>query len=170
VTFNRIAGADGYRIYRRMNGGALSLRYTRIGNTPAVFNDSTNLLFLTRYQYKVVPYRLIDGVYYNGPYSVGNSVITCPNTTRLSSVTATSNGFKLFWNKQKDCSGYYVYRKEGNGAFVKIATIGNPEKDFMIDGKALKNKNYRYYVVSYKRQPYGDIVLGKYLQSSIVKR
>ena len=170
VKYNKIAGADGYRIYRRMNGGAWSLRYTRTSNTPAVYKDSTNLLFLTKYQYKVVPYRLIEGVYYNGPYTVGNSVYTCPDTTRLSSVTAMSNGFKLRWNKQLSCSGYYVYRKEGNGAFVKIATITNPGRDYLIDSKALKNKSYRYYVVSYKKQLYGELVLGKYLQSSIVKR
>ena len=170
VTYNKIAGADGYRIYRRMNGGAWSLRHTRTSNTPEVFTDSTNLLFLNRYQYKVVPYRLIEGKYYNGPYSVGNSVITCPDTTRISSITPRSNGFKVTWNKQEDCSGYYIYRKEGSGAFKKIVTIGNPEKNYLVDSKALKNKNYRYYVVSYKRQPYGEVVLGKYLQSSIVKR
>ena len=170
VTYNKIAGADGYRIYRRMNGGAWSLRYTRTSNTPAVYKDSKNLLYLTTYQYKVVPYRLIEGVYYYGPYAVGNSVFTCPDTTRLSSVTKTSNGFKLRWNKQLKSSGYYVYRKEGNGAFVKIATIANPGRDYMIDSKALKNKSYRYYVVSYKKQLYGKLVLGKYLQSSIVKR
>ena len=170
VTYNKIAGADGYRIYRRMNGGAWSLRYTGKSNTPAVFTDSANLRYLTPYQYKVVPYRLIAGVYYNGPCSAGNSVFTCPNTTRLSSVTATSNGFRLCWNTQKNCSGYYVYRKEGNGAFIKIATIGNPNRNFMIDGKALKNKKYRYYVVCFRKQLYGKSVLGKYRQSSIVSR
>ncbi|MBP3900995.1 MAG: hypothetical protein J6D53_05955 [Blautia sp.] len=170
VTYNKIAGADGYRIYRRLDAGAWSLRETRKSNTPEVFTDTKNLYYLTKYQYKVVPYRLIDGVYYNGPYSVGNSVYTCPDTTRISSITTRSNGFMLTWNKQENCSGYYVYRKEGSGAYVKICTIGNPEKNYLIDNKALKNKYYRYYVVSFKRQLYGEYVPGKYLLSSIVKR
>lgn len=168
VRYNRIIGADGYRIYRRVNGGAWHLIYTRRSNTPEVYTDRQNLRYLYEYEYKAVPYRLIGGVYYDGPYYVAPLLVTNPGITRITSMARRPGGFRLIWNRQEKCSGYIVYRKAEGTGFQRIATIENPLMNYYIDNKALKNKKYVYAVVSYRRQLYGGVVFGKYLRSSIV--
>ena len=75
ISYNRITGADGYRIYRCEDWGEWELLYTRTSGTPAMYRDSYKLKRLRRYQYKVVPYRLIEGEKYDGPYSVSSTVM-----------------------------------------------------------------------------------------------
>jgi len=170
VSYKEIPGADGYRIYRRMNRGSWSLRYTRKSSTPAVFKDTKNLKYLTRYQYKVVPYRLINGVKYNLPASCGGTLITCPAKTTVSSVTKKSNGLQIKWNRQKACTGYVVYRRVAGGKYKRLMTIKDPNCRSVVDKKAVRGKKYQYYVVAYVKQFYKKNVFGKYKASRAVCR
>ena len=48
--------------------------------------------------------------------------VTLAKTT-LRSLTNAATGIKVTWSKVNKASGYYIYRKAGNGAYKKIATV-----------------------------------------------
>ncbi|MBQ9064578.1 MAG: hypothetical protein IJ123_03950 [Blautia sp.] len=171
VSYNKITGADGYRIYRRMNSGSWSLIYTRTSGTPAPLKDSKSLAFLNKYQYKVVPYRQINGVKYDMPYSCSGILITVPKVTAVSKINNTSNGLQIIWNRQISCTGYQVYRREGTtGEFKRIFTINDPSRLSVTDTKVVKGKKYQYYVKAFVKQFYQTSVFGTYKISGSVLR
>ena len=160
VVYNRIPGADGYVIYRRDNGGAWIWRNTRVGNAPVMFKDTYKIRYLTQYQYRVIPYRRIDGKVYAGTYACSGTLVSQPAATYVTKLNRTPNGIQIVWNPQKSCSGYQIYRREINGQFTRIRTITDPNRYYVTDTKVNKGTTYQYYVVAYKTQFYKKSIFG----------
>ena len=85
-------------------------------------------------------------------------------------VVTTANdqyGVKITWNKINNAQGYYVYRKEGNGTYQKIATINKQTTLNYVDTKAVSGKNYTYTVGAYNKN--GNYSTTYYDEGSSVK-
>ena len=67
----------------------------------------------------------------------------------LSKVENTSAGIKFTWKKASRAKGYQIYRKTGDGAWTKIATVKGASKTSYTDKKAADGSLYTYTVRGY---------------------
>ena len=109
LTWNKIAGVYGYRIYQKTSTG-----WKRIKNTTATsFTDSA----VSANQTKTYTIRCIDknGNTVSGFNSKGWSKKYTASTPSISKLENTSGGIKLSWNKVTGAYGYRLYRKTSSG-------------------------------------------------------
>lgn len=69
---------------------------------------------------------------------------------KLSKVSIVKKTVKFTWKKSTGASGYYVYRKTGNGSFKKLATVKGGSKTSYTDKKVKNGTTYTYTVKAYK--------------------
>ncbi len=69
---------------------------------------------------------------------------------KLSRVTRVDKSVKVTWKKSKGATGYYVYRKAGNGSWKKIKRVKGANKTSYTDKKVKSGTTYYYTVKAYK--------------------
>ena len=109
VTWNKIAGVYGYRLYQKTSNG-----WKRIKDTTATsYTDSA----VSANQTKTYTIRCIDknGKTVSGFNSKGWSKKYTASTPSISKLENTSGGIKLSWNKVTGVYGYRLYQKTSNG-------------------------------------------------------
>lgn len=109
LTWNKIAGVYGYRLYRKT-----SLGWKRFKDTTATsFTDSG----VTANKTETYTIRCIDkdGNTVSGYNSTGWSKKYTASTPSISKFENTSGGIKLSWNKVTGAYGYRLYRKTSSG-------------------------------------------------------
>lgn len=70
-------------------------------------------------------------------------------TPKLVSAKQTETGVEIKWTLSSDSTGYYVYRKNKSGDYVKIATVKGKEKLTYTDTKAYSSYENTYTVKAY---------------------
>ena len=140
VKWNKVAGAKSYRIYRKTTGGYTRIGTVNNGNTTS-YTDTTAESGKT-YTYAVKPYNGNDSADYTGKQ------VTYLAAPTLSTLANAANGVSLKWNSISGAQKYYIYRKEGNGGYKKIAEV----KDAVsyTDKSVTSGKNYTYAVRALK--------------------
>ena len=140
VKWNKVAGAKSYRIYRKTTGGYTRIGTVNSGNTTS-YTDTTAESGKT-YTYAVKPYNGNASADYTGKQ------VTYLATPALSTLANAANGVSLKWNSISGAQKYYIYRKEGNGGYKKIAEV----KDAVsyTDKSVTSGKNYTYAVRALK--------------------
>ena len=109
LTWNKIAGVYGYRVYQKTSTG-----WKRIKDTTATsYTDSA----VSANQTKTYTIRCIDknGNTVSGFNSKGWSKKYTESTPSISKLENTSGGIKLSWNKVTGAYGYRLYRKTSSG-------------------------------------------------------
>ena len=109
LTWNKIAGVYGYRLYRKTSTG-----WKRFKDTTATsFTDSA----VSANQTKTYTIRCIDknGNTVSGFNSKGWSKKYTASTPSISKLENTSGGIKLSWNKVTGAYGYRLYHKTSSG-------------------------------------------------------
>lgn len=158
VTWNKVSGANGYRVYRSASKDG---KYTAIGSTAK--NSAVTFLDKkaatgTTYYYKVRAYRNVNDkkVYGSSSTAVkGKAILSVPAL----SVGSTSKTAVLEWSKVKGADGYQVYASASkNGKYIRIkATKGTG----MTEEKLATGKT-RYYKVRAYRKVNGKAVYGSF--------
>ena len=140
VKWNKVAGAKSYRIYRKTTGGYTRIGTVNSGNTTS-YTDTTAESGKT-YTYAVKPYNGNASADYTGKQ------VTYLAAPALSTLANAANGVSLKWNSISGAQKYYIYRKEGNGGYKKIAEV----KDAVsyTDKSVTSGKNYTYAVRALK--------------------
>ena len=114
VSWNKVDGAYGYRIYQKTSNG-----WKRIKDTTATsFTDSA----VSANQTKTYTIRCIDknGKTVSGFYSKGWSKKYTPVAPTISKLENTSSGIKLNWNKITGAYGYRLYYKPASGGWKRF--------------------------------------------------
>ncbi len=114
VTWNKIAGVYGYRLYQKTSNG-----WKRIKDTTATsFTDSA----VSANQTKTYTIRCIDkdGNTISGFNSNGWSKKYTPVAPTISKLENTSSGIKLTWNKIAGVHGYRLYYKTSSGGWKRF--------------------------------------------------
>ena len=158
LSWNRVASADGYLIYRH-NG----TRYVKIGKLGKNVTSfvSSNLRSGTKWKYKVVAYKKF------GKGTVSNtgteiSSVTLPAAPVVTSA-AKSKKIILAWNGVNGADGYEVYmRTTKKGSVKKIATLKNAKKVTYTKSGLVKNKVYYITVRAYKKDAKGKKFYSSY--------
>ena len=150
LSWNKVSGAYGYRIYQKTSNG-----WKRFKDTTATsFTDSA----VSANQTKTYTIRCIDssGNTISGFNSKGWSKKYTPVAPTISKLENTSSGIKLSWNKITGVYGYRVYQKTSNGwkrikdttstSFTDSAVSANQTKTYTIrcidkNGKTISGFN-----------------------------
>lgn len=114
LSWNRSAGATGYRIFRVLNG-----KWTKVVDMPrnAIGAIITGLGVNTQQTFTVRPYVKTDtgAVWGKLPASVSVKIGDYKNTTNIEDATATENSVTLKWNKLAGATSYRVYEHTAAG-------------------------------------------------------
>ncbi len=135
VTWNKVAGATGYRVYRRAAGES-SWKYLGAVNTNNFIDSSANSN--TYYKYTV---RATSGNTYS--YFNAGSLIKFVATPQLTNLLSSTNSVKVQWFGVYGATGYRVYRRGAGESWKLLATVTGTS---YVDTKVVKNKYYKYTV------------------------
>ena len=137
VTWNKIAGVYGYRLYQKTSNG-----WKRIKDTTATsFTDSA----VSANQTKTYTIRCIDknGKTVSGFNSKGWSKKYTAATPKITKLTNRSKGVSVTWNKIAGVYGYRLYRKYNGGSWTKVKDTTSTS---FTDSGAKKGKKVTYTV------------------------
>ncbi len=141
ITWNKINNADKYYVYRDTNSGEkVKIKTITNGNTVS-FKD-TNVKSGVDYYYNIVAG---NGKYISGEPLFGERIVWL-SVPKLASVKSTKKGVNFTWKKVKAADSYIVYRKEGNGKWVKLKKVEGNNTVSYVDNTAKKGKTYTYTV------------------------
>ena len=147
VSWSKSAGAQGYKVYRKANGGKYKFVKTIKSNGTLSWSDTT-VAKGTNYKYKVRAYYYSGKTYYSS-YSGETSTAKLTGTIAApKSVSAKYYGKynKVSWAKVKNVTGYKVYRKVGLGSYKLVKTTTSTS---FKDTSVKKGKKYTYKVKAY---------------------
>ncbi len=142
VTWEPVSKCSGYRVYRKTVDGSWKRITTVKGSTKSYYTDKTAESG-TKYIYKVVAY---SGSYTSYYTEVSRYYLEAPE---LLSAKSGKSGVTAKWETVEGASGYYVYRKEADGSYKKLATVKGGEKSSYLDKSAKKGRTYTYKIKAY---------------------
>ena len=147
ITWNKVTGADSYTVYRKKGNGSWKAIKGSIKTTYFV---DVNAKSGTTYKYTV---KAKNEVGFSG-YNTKGLTIKCIADPVLKVPASTKTGITLKWNKVTGAQGYVIYRKTGNGNFVKFATVKGATKASYTDKKAKKGVTYTYKIKAHSGNTY----------------
>ncbi len=130
-----------YRIYKSINDSDFELYKT----TSETTLSETNLIAGTVYSYKIISYNKETDMESSATFPV-RAVTTPYAATGLNVDGNTDTSLHLSWDNNQTATGYMVYRREGSGSFVYIASTTLTE---FTDENLKSGKNYRYKIKTY---------------------
>ena len=144
LTWNRSAGASGYKIYRRTaKGRYVCIKTVKSGTTSYV--DKT-VKSGNRYYYCVKAY---NGNVFSGYTETDILYIKAPVVT----VSKSAQGVKLSWKKSAGAKKYIVYRKIPTGKYRAVKTVTAKTLSWT-DKTAKKGQTYYYIVKAVNNKTY----------------
>ena len=144
LTWNRSAGASGYKIYRRTaKGRYVCIKTVKSGTTSYV--DKT-VKSGNRYYYCVKAY---NGNVFSGYTETDILYIKAPVVT----VRKSAQGVKLSWKKSAGAKKYIVYRKTPTGKYRAVKTVTAKTLSWT-DKTAKKGQTYYYIVKAVNNKTY----------------
>lgn len=134
ISWNKVANADLYAVYRRGSGTSI---WTLLGVTTetAVIDTSAGHRQYWRYSVQAINDDGVSNFDSNGKY------LKYVATPKLTGLYNKANGIELTWNAVSGASGYRVYRRVAGGNWQYITTV----KGTAYLDKAVKNNNGKYY-------------------------
>ena len=143
VKWGKVTGAVGYYVYRKTSGSSWKKIGTVTGGSTVSYTDTTAISGTT-YVYTV---RAYSGSTMSGYDATGKSAKRLTQPT-LSGTVNSKTGITAKWGKVTGASGYYVYRKTGNGNWQKVATVSNSNTSYL-DKTVQSGTTYTYTVRAY---------------------
>lgn len=158
--WNRVDGAQGYRIYYKNNDKHKDYKFLVATTSTKV--TVRNLSHTTPYQFKVTAYAVVDGVLYEGDACVGKTA-TQPATMSKATLKKSSPSIAISWSKNSRADGYRIYRQDSstNGKLVLYKTIKKNTTTTFEDKKVTRGKAYNYQVRAYREMYKGKTYMGE---------
>ncbi len=145
LTWSKVAGATGYRLYRATSKSGT---YTKVAETTSTSITNKSLTTGKTYYYKVRAIRTASGTTANGSYSSIVSAKPIPAApTGVTTTRVSNSSLKVSWSKVSGTTKYQVYRATSlNGTYAKVAETTS----LSYTNKGLQdNKTYYYKVRAY---------------------
>lgn len=170
VSWEKVSGADGYRIYRRLKAedddeAPETLDWQAVDTVTAdelSYEDVDREVGRT-YYYTVIAYKEKGGVRYWGDYDfAGVSGKALLNVPQLQMLYWADNGNEvtLTWEQVEGADGYAVFRKLPSKTWIEIADVENDIT--FTDADMLSNMPYQYTVKAYYLDEEGSRVMSSY--------
>ena len=90
-------------------------------------------------------------------YRSSGTYKSAPMQQKVSSVTEYKTGLRIKWSPQKNCDGYRIYRRTGNGKWTSIVVIQKGKTSSYVDKTVKKGEQYAYRVRAFVKEPYGTV-------------
>jgi len=162
LSWEKITGVNGYIILKAASAKGEYKEVKVINGNKTVSYTDNKLKCGTTYYYKVKAYRTIGEKTYVGEASDALKYKAKPAKAVIKKVYAKNNAAQLTWARQKDVSGYKIYRSTSKaGTYKLVKTIKSNKK--------LKDKKKYYYKVRAYRNVNGKAVYGYYSTVKSVK-
>lgn len=169
ITWNKVGGASGYRLYYKTSANGAWKYVTQIGSGSTVSYVHSGLTSGRTYYYKVRAYRTVSGTKHFGAYSDVKSVKPVPVSAKIAKVTAGTSQAKVTWSKVSGASGYRLYYKTSkNGTWKYVTQIGSGNTTSYTH-KGLKKGQTVYYKMRAYRTVSGTKVFGAYSAEKYAK-
>lgn len=154
IKWNRLTGADGYRIYRSTseNGTYKKVRTVEKGSTIKWEDKSCEPG--KKYYYKIRAFRYADdGSRLWSQYSEVKYEQALPKKPAEVKIRLQKKKARITWKKDTSVTGYKIYRSGAEGGPWKLIRIvkNNKKNVFITKNNLKKGKTYFYKIVSYKR-------------------
>ncbi|MGN0395185.1 MAG: GH25 family lysozyme [Coprococcus sp.] len=149
LTWNKRLHADGYVVYMYDPSAKKNVLVKRITSKNICSYKATDIPSGRERTFTVMPYRLINGIYY---YGTGAEITICTKPVATSKVTYKNFGSYtiLSWKKVSGGNGYVIYKYNKDCTKrTKIATIQGSNTLTYIAPKLSSGETYR--VVTYKK-------------------
>lgn len=156
VKWNKAENATNYKIEYRKAGKNYKFKTLKTikGTGATVPKLSANTL----YYIKVTPFATKDSKIYYG----SNAIIKVATaTTSINGLKVTNNGkaISIKWNRNKNATGYKVYRLNSKKKYVQVKTIKGNKNTAFKDTKVKSGKIYYYKVKAYRTyNGYGTVL------------
>lgn len=159
VKWNKAENATNYKIEYRKAGKNYKFKTLKTikGTGATVPKLSANTL----YYIKVTPFATKDNKTYYG----SNAIIKVATaTTSINGLKVTNNGkaISIKWNRNKNATGYKVYRLNSKKKYVQVKTIKGNKKTAFKDTKVKSSKIYYYKLKAYRTYNGYGTVLSNY--------
>ncbi len=118
LTWDAVSGASSYYVYRKA-GNATT--WTKIATVTKPGYIDKNVSNNVTYTYAVKAY----GSKTTSGYNIYGWKTLYLSTPDMLSATSTRSGITFKWAAVKGCTSYSVFRKEGNGAWKQIDSVGS---------------------------------------------
>lgn len=155
ISFNSLAGADNYDIYRSKDNKTFTKIAENITDTEYVDND---LLAGSTYYYKVSANKVSEGNTYRGYISNAKSFTLGLNIPSLDLINKNYNSITINMSGEEGITGYQLYYStSANGKYTLLTTTSSNTYNHT---KLTFNKKYYYKVRSYIKNSNGTIYSG----------
>ena len=147
LNWSKVNGADGYRVYVKVNG-----QWKALGNTKSTTYVHKKLETGKSYTYTVKSYKNTKSGTVWSSYDkkgiTGKAALSAPSLRKAKRTSAKKA--TLSWKKVNGASGYVVYRKTNNGRWQIVKKITKRNITSFTDKKLSKGKKYTYTVRAYR--------------------
>lgn len=147
LNWSKVNGADGYRVYVKVNG-----QWKALGNTKSTTYVHKKLETGKNYTYTVKAYKNTKSGTVWSSYDkkgiTGKAALSAPSLRKAKRTSAKKA--TLSWKKVNGASGYVVYRKTNNGRWQIVKKITKGNITSFTDKKLSKGKKYTYTVRAYR--------------------
>ena len=164
VTWEKVSGATGYRIYRKTSGGSWKGLTNVTSDTTTSYTDNS-VTAGTTYIYTVRAYKTVNGSdVYGGFDNTGVSAAVKAESQSLGTVvldkTADSGKGSIIvsWKAVEGAEGYRIYKKFTGSSWQKVTDVASDKLSYD-DGSGVTGKTYTYTVRAFKHVD-GKEVLG----------
>lgn len=151
VSWKKVAGASGYRIFRSTskNGTYSKVKTTTKSSTTSW--ENTNLKAGKAYYYKIRPYRTVSGKRVYGTLS-GSKKHTAKPKKPTFTLKKKGRRVTLTLKKNSKLNGYVIYRQKGKGKWKKVRTATvNGRRGATYSCTLARGNTYSFKVRSYKK-------------------
>lgn len=148
VSWNRIAGAQGYLVYRKNSAGKWERIKTVTDGATLTFTDSGRKTGASE-TYTVKAYRKVGTKTVYGGYPSGTSCKLALGTPVVKAAPADARSITVSWNQIPGAQGYLVYRKNSAGRWERIKTVTGGTTLRCTDTGLTTGKTYTYTVKAY---------------------
>lgn len=147
--WNKVAGASGYRVYRRAAGAKY---WTYLGTVKGNGYTDTSVKNANGKYYRYTVRAVVNGLYSGYEDFLYTKRLVNP---KMVSAKNTSQGYiEVKWKPVKSTTGYYVYRKTANSNWQYVGQTAGTNGTTFGDFYAKKGETYTYTV----RAVYGNSV------------
>lgn len=169
VRWEEEPSADGYVIYRSVDGGSYKAVKSVLNGGTTSWNDTKAVVSGSKYRYRMRSFINNQGNRDYSPYS--QIVMICRlNRPVITKITAASDGVSISWSEDPGAGGYILERRDPGGSYKEIKTITGASKATFKDRTATaKGKQYSYRIRSFKTAN-GVTYFSKYSAVSKISR
>lgn len=156
VKWNKAENATNYKIEYRKAGK--NYKFKTLKTIKETGTTVPKLSANTLYYIKITPFATKDSKIYYG----SNAIIKVATaTTSINGLKVTNNGkaISIKWNRNKNATGYKVYRLNSRKKYIQVKTIKGNKKTAFKDTKVKSSKIYYYKVKAYRTyNGYGTVL------------